>query len=272
MKENNCPFCNYSFYKKEGSTNSLENEKYFHLSQHREFKNLINEILKQYPYIKAFVKVKCSSQFNKHRQTHQFIQVLYNHQISQYKYLLNQFDVFLKKYGRLLDKVEKNMCSNKTLSDFFSFYSELEVMYQLENTFNEVPNVLKSDNEQNVDFILPKNKLIIEVKTPLESKKRLFDYIQDWKQQRQLKQLSKECPLYKCLLVINTKYNYPDFGNLSGFSAFLKDRKIFWKGCVAYNSFNGNGDIYVTQPKDIKPLLETFLKNLLTSQQQEKIK
>ena len=158
-----CPYCDYMFNDGADNEANLQYKKYEHLSKHQEFIKIINNILNKYPSINKFVKIKYDAKFNKNRNTHQFIQIVYNYKDKQYSYLLNQFETFIKIYGNYFENIEKNMISNKTLSDFFSFYSELEVMYQLEKTVNERPEVFKSNNNQNTDFILHNNQLIVEV-------------------------------------------------------------------------------------------------------------
>lgn len=240
-----CPYCDFMFFNKPLTESDLQFEKYEHLMSHNEFKTKINEIISHYPSIKKYIKIKPDAKFNKNRNTHQFIQVLWNHTNNQYSYLLKKFDNLLKKYGTLLEDVQKNIVLNKTLSDFFAFYSELEVMENLGIVFKENPKIFKADNNKNVDFILDKNKLIVEVKTPLESKLRLFDYIQEWKQQKQLKEMSEKYPNYYKILIINSKHRYLDFGNIGGFRNFLSNKKLFWNCCIAYNNFNNNGDIMI---------------------------
>ena len=98
---------------------------------------------------------------------------------------------------------------------------------------------------QNTDFILHSNQLIVEVKTPFESKKMLFEYIQEWKQQKQIKEISEKYPAYYKILVINTKYKHPFFGKIRGSGNFLNHKKFFWDCCIAYNSFNKDGDYII---------------------------
>ena len=257
-----CPYCDHMFYNNAGNEADLQSEKYEHLAKHDEFKKDIDRVIGDYPNIKKYVKIKYDAQFNKNRNTHQFIQILYNHGDPQYIFLLEKFETLLKKYANYLEGIQENIISNKTLSDFLAFYSELEVMERLEETFNEQPNIFKSDNNQNADFILHNKKLIVEVKTPLESKKRLFEYVQEWRQQKQLKELGNEYPEYFKVLIINSKYNYPIFGEIQGFKIFSSDRTIFWDACIAYNNFNGDKSNIVLN-EQIKDLIDKLTDNLL---------
>jgi len=247
----------------------LQFEKYEDLKNHREFKTKIDEIMKNYPSIKKHIKIKYDARFNKNRNTHQFLHILWNHIDNQYSDLLKEFDSLLKKYGTYFETIQKNIISNKTLSDFFAFYSELEVMEKLESTFNERPEIFKADNNMNTDFILHENKLIVEVKTPLETTKRLSVYVQDWKQQKQLKEMGEKYSDYYKVLIVNTKYKYPDYPQTDQTTLDINGENIFWDCCIVYNNYSNKGDCYFHNNKENKIVM--VLKDKLVGQEQKSL-
>ncbi|MDP3916769.1 MAG: hypothetical protein Q8Q42_00590 [Nanoarchaeota archaeon] len=263
-----CPYCDFMFYNRSGTESDLQFEKYEHLKDHNQFTTQINTIIDKFTNIKKFVKIKYDAKFNKNRNTHQFIHILWNHIDNQYSDLLKEFDSLLNKYGIYFETIQKNIISNKTLSDFFAFYSELEIMEKLESTFNERPKIFKADNNMNTDFILHENKLIVEIKTPLETSKRLSDYVQDWEQQKQLKEMGEKYSDYYKILIVNIKYKYPDYPQTDQTTLNINGKKIVWDCCIVYNNISNKGDIFYNNKKNEKVMA---LKDKLVGQKQKSI-
>ena len=74
-----CPYCNHIIEDNTSNDAEFQYDLYEHLAKHDKFKSYIKSILNLYPNIKSYVQIKYDDKFNKNRNTHQFIQILYHY-------------------------------------------------------------------------------------------------------------------------------------------------------------------------------------------------
>jgi len=194
-----CQFCGQKF--------EVESEKYCHLAVHPEVPKIIRDNLSEYPAIRRLVGINAPSLYNTGKGAHQFFGVVLNAREPQYATKLNRFNFFLGRYEYTYQREDSKCFRRKTLSDFFSFFSELELMHGLTKTLGYPPYVPSQTAERSVDFVIPDENVAIELKTPLETTDSFRCYVLAPENQKQLADRREQIKL----LAIDTTYRYPQF-------------------------------------------------------------
>ncbi len=215
-----------------------------------------------YPSIAKYVPFSCYKLF--HGNRHQFVSVLLypkaHSDSNKYARRLSQFDALLSEFGDHLQKSEVDIALH-TLTDFWSFYSELEVMHGVNYVSREIPTHA-SDQSSLPDLAL--NDYVFEVKTPTGSnlRKNLSIFVTLPENQ---KQLQKSNARVKVLVVDVSSANYqiPFEDTLARLVLEVGFSKVSWSCCVAYNSWNKASNI-VFNPSLLLPDADRVLLNRLS--------
>ncbi len=229
-----CPICSQTF--------SEEIDKYDHVLSHQETRQAIEQTLDNYPKIKELVGTQGSSFFNSGRETHQFLGVVLNGNAGQYSAKLQRLELMLETYSS--DMNNTTAVRTKARIDFFSFFSEMELLHGIVQTFSEFPQIPWGRNAQDVDFILPNANLAIELKTPIGGLQPLSTYVTARDNQTQLVPRRERLKL----LAIDTTFTYPDFpitsGGLDRILTGIQIESTAWNCLMTFSTFNQKSDVF----------------------------
>ncbi len=259
-----CEFCGIKLYSYMGNSEIAEVEKYKHLASHNGFYKKIQDIMKRFGNINKYVNLrKQNIPIRVDRVTHQFFAIIYNHKDIQCTYLLNKLDNLLSLYGGMIELKNPNMISRKILSDIFSFCSELEGFDKLNGLGFDV-EFLEGQNYPEVDFVIKKLKISMELKTPIKQTKDLGGFVSDFKIQKQIISRKKRFPEETVTLCVDTRYSYPDFPPIFQGEwikrGIIKDyNAIHWDCCITFNTFNKKSDLQINPNSNVTDEVKDFL-------------